>query len=332
MKPFLIGVDIGGTKIATGLVDRSGKMLERVVEPTEAVQGPDAVIRRMVGAIRTALARRNLTPADLAGIGVCAPGPIDPDAGMVVTAPNLGWDHVALAPRLSSEFGVPTYLGNDANAAALGESRFGAGRGVRNMVYITVSTGVGGGIVSEGKIINGTHFSAGEIGHIIVVPHDGPRCGCGQEGCLEAMSSGTAIARRAVAALDAGRPSLIRDLVGNDLSKVTPAEVGQAAKQGDALAQEVLTEAWHYLGIGIINLINLFDPEMIVIGGGVAQLGDQLFDPVRRFVRERALGDLGSKVKILPAELGGDVGILGAATLVLQGEEGDQALRYSAGA
>lgn len=315
-KKYAVGVDLGGTKIATGIVDQDGKLLDQLVCDTDAKEGSDAVLERMAQSVKTLLERQNAKPEDVLGIGVCSPGPLERETGLVLFAPNLGWKNVYLGPILQEKTGITTYVENDANAAALAEKWFGAGRGVENMVYITVSTGVGSGIIINDRLYAGTHGTAGEVGHI-VIEGDGPLCGCGQRGCLESLASGTAIARMAKEALQAGAESVIRDLVEGDLDAISAKVVGEAAKQGDKVAQEVLDKAFYYLSLGVVNVLNLFDPEVVVIGGGVSKLGDMLFTPVIEQVRKKAVAGPREKTRIVPAALGVDAGMLGACSLVL---------------
>jgi glucokinase len=297
MKKLVIGLDLGGTKIAAAIADQKGKIIRRLVVPTEAQKGKEAVIKNIFASIKN-VAQNNL--ASVKAIGIGAPGPILYKEGIIVSPPNLpGWKKVPLRKIIQDEFKIKTILENDANAAALGEARFGAGRGIKNLIYITISTGIGGGVIIDGKIFRGAVGTAGEIGHTTIDP-DGPRCGCGNYGCLEALASGTAIAQKA----------------GKDAT-----EVGKAARQGDKEALKIIRETGEYIGIGVANLANLFNPEMVIIGGGVANLGEMLFKPIRETVKKRALEVPASILKIVPAKLGSDAGVLGAVALCLRGDE-----------
>jgi glucokinase len=245
-------------------------------------------------------------------IGIACAGPVDREAGLVLNPPNLpGWTRVALVEHLEKELGRPAVLENDANAAALGEFRYGAGREAQSLVYLTVSTGIGGGIILGGRIWHGLKDGAGEVGHMTLAP-DGPLCGCGNRGCLEAVSSGTAIARRAREALRTGRQSRLGEIQG-----CTAADVARCAREGDSLAREVWEEAIGYLALGVANLITVLAPERVVIGGGVSEAGELLFDLLRWEVRRRVRLVAVESVPILPAALGRDVGILGAAAVAL---------------
>ncbi len=317
---YAIGVDLGGTKVATALTDIHGHILQRAEVPTGAREGAEAVISRIVESIRTVMNTvvdgRKVSPEEVLGIGIGSPGPLDARRGIVLAAPNLKWENVPICDPIAETFGLPTYLDNDASLAAMAESRFGAGKGVENMIYMTVSTGIGGGIIINGRIYRGSHGNAGEIGHM-TIKSDGPRCGCGNFGCLEALASGTAIAREAAEGIRTGMTTSLREKANGDPAKVTARLVGEALREGDSFAREVIHQAANYLGIGLANLVDIFDPEIIVIGGGVSRIGEELFEPARETMRERALPAVVKDVKIAPALLGGDSGVLGAASLVL---------------
>jgi glucokinase len=258
-------------------------------------------------------------PAEqITAVGVGSPGPVDAAEGLVVAPPNLpGWDRVPLRQTIEDALGIPTYLENDANAAALGENVFGAGRGTKEMIYMTVSTGVGGGFIFGGKLYGGASGAAAEVGHMTILPR-GPHCGCGNRGCLEAVASGTAIAREGRELLLRDVPTLIAELAGGDPDLVSAKVVAQAAQQGDAEAEEIIYEAMSYLGVGVANLVNLLNPELIVIGGGLTNMGDALFGAVRRAVDRRTFPIAAQRVRIVPAELGDRVGVLGAAAVAMQ--------------
>lgn len=308
----VLAVDIGGTKLAAGVVDADGKMLERGEVPTLAHEGLEPVLERIVGLGRDLLARAAAQKEPVQRIGIGCAGPVDLKAGKVFNPPNLpGWSEVSLVRHIESALGLPAVLENDANAAALGEFRYGAGRGARSLVYFTVSTGIGGGIILDGKVWHGLKDAAGEVGHMTVCP-DGPVCGCGNRGCLEAMASGPSIARRAREAVAAGRPTRLREV-----PMVTSADVVRLAQEGDAVAREVWDAAVKYLGIGVAAVITILAPERVVLGGGVTRAGDFLFEPLRAEVRRRVKLVPVESVLILPAALGPDVGILGAAAVAM---------------
>ncbi|MEI8189941.1 MAG: ROK family protein [candidate division NC10 bacterium] len=308
----VLAVDIGGTKLAAGVVDADGKMLERGEVPTRAHEGLEPVLERIVRLGRDLLARAAAQKEPVQRIGIGCAGPVDLKAGKVFNPPNLpGWSEVSLVRHIESALGLPAVLENDANAAALGEFRYGAGRGARSLVYFTVSTGIGGGIILDGKVWHGLKDAAGEVGHMTVCP-DGPVCGCGNRGCLEAMASGPSIARRAREAVAAGRPTRLREV-----AVVTSADVVRLAQEGDAVAREVWDAAVNYLGIGVAAVITILAPERVVLGGGVTRAGDFLFEPLRAEVRRRVKLVPVESVRILPAALGPDVGILGAAAVAM---------------
>ena len=313
----VIGIDLGGTKISAALVGSAGEIIARDYRETQAAEGPQAVVGRMLDGARRVMAQAGVTQAQVTAVGVVAPGPLDVEAGVVMSPPNLpGWNHVPLKQLIEDDLGITTFLENDANAAALGEFRFGAGRGIEHMIYVTASTGIGGGLILDGKLYHGASGMAGEIGHQTLVPY-GPLCGCGNRGCLEALASGTAIARQARERVARGVPTLMADLAGGDPECFTAKLVAEAARQGDVEAREILAEAMNYLGIGMANLVNLFNPQLIVIGGGLTNIGDALFEPVRRAIDRHAFRAQARAVRVVRAELGDDVGVLGAAAVAL---------------
>jgi glucokinase len=312
MARAVLAIDIGGTKLAAGVVDPAGRLLARGEVPTRASEGLEAVLGRIVALGRALLKRPEAAPLEIRRVGVGGAGPVDLRRGLVLNPPNLpGWECVPLVERLQDAFGLPVVLENDANAAALGEFQYGAGRGARSLVYVTVSTGIGGGIVLGGRVWHGLADAAGEVGHMTVKP-DGPRCGCGSRGCLEAMASGPSLVRRAREAMADGRPSRLASL-----PDFTARELVEAAREGDPLAREVWDEAVRCLGIGMAAVIAILAPERIVIGGGVSRAGDFLFVPLREAVRRRVKLAPVESIPVLPAALGADVGILGAAAVAL---------------
>ncbi|GGJ05498.1 glucokinase [Alicyclobacillus cellulosilyticus] len=314
MSGYTLGIDLGGTKIMTVVVSPEGRVAGEARLDTLAHEGPDAVIARLLQSAEQAVAQAGLRMADLEAIGVCAPGPLDVTTGVVLSPPNLpGWIDIPLRARLAQALGRPVYLDNDANAAALAEWRLGAGRGTRDMIYLTVSTGIGGGAIVDGRLQHGKMGAAAEFGHVILEP-DGPRCNCGNRGCLEALASGTAIAR-AYAERAARRAA-----GGNEAfaaKTVTARDVFARQAEGDPLAAEVIASAVRYLAIGIANFVHIYNPERVVVGGGVASAGDALFTPLREQVRSYVFPHLRDSFTIEPAALGTHVGALGAALLGL---------------
>lgn len=317
----VVAVDLGGTKIRALVVDRSGAIRGVDQRPTEAAAGEAAVVGRIVQSVEAAVAASGAGAAELVGVGVAVPGPVDFARGIVLEAPNLpGWGDVPLAEILSDRLGPPAYLENDANAAAVGEHRFGAGRGVRQMIYLTISTGIGGGLILDGRLYRGVDGTAGELGHT-VVDERGPLHNCGMRGCLEVMASGTAIARMGREAAADGRPGALRRAA--EAGPLTAQDVGEAAAAGDPAAREILARAAHFLAIGLANYINVFNPELFVIGGGAARLWDELVDPAFDEARQMAFERPSATARLLPAALGGDSGALGVAALALEGAGGD---------
>jgi glucokinase len=314
MKEWVIGVDLGGTQIRAARVDRQGTQAARSDQLTHADKGGEAVMGRIFECVDQVL--QGVPSEEIEGIGIGAPGPIDAE-GRLHNPPNLpDWPDFSLSDRLSKRFGVPAFAGNDANVAALAERRFGAGKGVDDLVYVTVSTGIGGGIVSGGKLLVGARGYAAEIGHQTLVI-DGPICGCGQPGHLEALASGPAIAREAKERIEQGAETSLK-AHGDQLDA---SHVTRAAEAGDSLAIELLAQAGFYIGLGLVNLIHILEPARILIGGGVSQAGELLFKPIRETVHSHLMSPVFQSVEILPADLGADVGLLGAVALVLEGAD-----------
>ncbi len=316
-EPLYLGIDLGGTKIATAVVSRGGEILAQARGPTPARHGVHAVVRAMAALATEAVNEAALDLRSLAGVGLGAPGPIDAEAGLVVSPPNLpGWRNVDLAELLGEMLHTRLVLGNDANLAALAEHRFGAGRGCSPLVYLTVSTGIGGAILLDGKLLSGVRGTAGEVGHMVLLPQ-GPLCGCGNRGCLEALASGTAIARQARESVRRGVPSALAERFASQPELVTAASVAEAARGGDLEALIILRTAMDHLGRGVANLVSLLNPERVVIGGGLASLGPDLLEPVTAAVHRLANPVAASSVSILLAELGPDAGVLGAAAAAM---------------
>jgi glucokinase len=314
----VLAVDIGGTKMLTALFSHDGNLLASVTRPTLVDEGVNAVIDRLGSIISGLLRDNHLKASQLAGIVIACAGGIDTGRGVVVTpSPNMtGWSDVPLADIVRKKLGVDTFVLNDASAAAMGEHRYGAGQGVKNLVLFTLGTGIGGGIIIDDKLYLGAVGGAGEFGHMTVAA-DGPVCGCGNTGCLEMFASGRAVARDAVARLRRAEKTILLDMVKGDIDSVTSEQVGAAARRGDPLAVDVLSRAAYYLGIGMVNAVNIFNPEMVIIGGGMAELGDIFIAPGRQMVAERAFSVSSGVVRVVTARLGNEAGIYGAAAFVL---------------
>jgi glucokinase len=317
---FVLGIDIGGTNLVVGSVAEDGSALHALdSEPTHAEAGQTDVLDRLITLAQRTIerTRQEVRGADIIGIGVGAPGPLDTKRGIVLLTPNLGWVNLPLRQIIHERLGLPAALDNDANCAVLGEWWMGAARGTRNAIGITIGTGIGGGIIVDGKLYHGASDCAGEIGHT-TIDTEGRRCKCGNYGCLEAYASGPNIALRAVEELKAGAVSRLADYVGGDLRQVTAQTVYQAAHDGDQLALEVVNDTAKFLGVGIANLLNVFNPEVVVVCGGVTLAGDRLFDPLRREVARRAFKPAVSVCRIIPCELSGTAGVYGAAKVYLE--------------
>jgi len=316
LKP-VVAVDLGGTKILAAVVSQDGKALVRKRYDTMANEGVDSVVNRIFSAINDIVNACNMSLTELGGISVAAAGAIDMKRGIVTASPNLpGWCDVPLRDIIGDRFKTISFLINDAKAAALGEHRYGAGKGAKNLIYLTVSTGIGSGIIIDGKLYFGESGSAGELGHM-TIDVNGPLCGCGNRGCWEALASGSALAKDAINRIQGGNKSMITEMVGGNLEKITAETVSIAAERGDSLALDVVLRAAKYLGIGLANVVNIFNPEMIVIGGGVSKMGELLLTPARQEMRTRAFRLAAEAVSIVPAVLGDENGVLGAAAYAI---------------
>jgi glucokinase len=316
-QQFIIGVDLGGTNIVGGAMSSDGvhQFGMRSV-PTGAEQGAEAVTDRIVslieGVILDTIAKTNASRRDFIGVGVGAPGPLDREKGLVVVAPNLGWRDYPLRDRIQSRLGFETSLDNDANCATVGEWWLGAAKGGRNVIGMTIGTGIGGGLIIDGQLFHGASDVAGEIGHT-TIDLNGRHCKCGNYGCLEAYASGPAIATRAREVLVREETaSLLPAIVDGDLDKLTAEAVYNAAKRGDAVANEIVRDTARYLGVGIANLLNIINADVVVVAGGVTQAGDALFVPLQAEVRRRAFRPAVEAARIVPGALPGTAGVVGA--------------------
>ncbi|MBV8694004.1 MAG: ROK family protein [Ktedonobacteraceae bacterium] len=328
--PMVAAVDLGGTQIRTAVL-RGDRLLSRVGLLTGDDPLPKRILPRIFAAIDQALDEAGVRLDQIAGIGVGAPGPLNSRTGVVYAPPNLaGWHNVPLRDLLEQQFHLPTFIENDANAAALGEYMFGAGRGCTDIVYLTISTGIGGGVILGGKLLQGISGTAAELGHMSI-DWQGERCNCGNIGCLEQIASGVAIARRARAAIAAGKGNELRAFAlshsalersNYDESEPDPSTyvsariVALAAKAGVPLAEEIVRTTAEAIGVGLVNIIHIFNPEMIILGGGVTQIGAMLLEPMQRVMRERAMQVPYEAVKIVLAQLGSNVGLVGAGALI----------------
>lgn len=311
-KKYVIGIDLGGTKTTTAIASLSGEIIEQTTIPTRAKEGEDAVMARIIESVEMVLETSGLPEDELLAIGIGSPGPLDADKGSIITTPNLPFRDYSLTSPLAERFGVPAYLDNDGNVAAIGEWMFGAGKGYQNVIYLTVSTGVGGGAVLNGRPYHGSTSNALEIGHMTIEPSSPYQCNCGNYGDVEALCSGTSISDRAKEAIDAGRPTI---LARHDT--ITTFEIYQAYREGDELSIELLHDAWDYLGIAVANLILVFDPDVIAIGGGVSRIGKDMFERVKSSARRRCFDFMFDSVQIVPTGLSQDTGVIGAVALAL---------------
>lgn len=310
MSETVISVDIGGTRLRAARLDTQLNILQREEKRTLSHEGLEPTLQRIKDLIRSVL------PDDgsrVQGIGISAAGPLNPDTGVVVAPPNLhGWHNVPLGEIIQAEFNLPVYVGNDANVAALAEAALGAAKGTRYSIYLTISTGIGSGMINDGRLVLGNAGVAAEAGHIIMVVDEGT------VSSLEKEAAGPAIARKARARMMAGEATILSDMAGGNLEALDARMVGDAANQGDALAKSLVAQAGRMIGLGIVSLLHLFNPEVIVIGGGVSYIGDLLFDPIRETIREYALDSVyWDNLQVIHSQISEDVSILGAATLVL---------------
>ena len=314
-KNYIIGIDLGGTKINTVLSDLKGNVVSQYTISTEAFKGEEVVLDRIMITIDKVLEKASKSIEEVRAIGIGSPGPLDSKKGVIITTPNLPFKNFNIVEPISNKYEVPTYLDNDANVAAMGEFLFGAGKGTNNMIYVTVSTGIGGGGILNGKLYRGNTYNALEIGHMTVEPN-GPRCNCGNYGCAEAVASGTAIGRQGREALARGEKTSL-----SNYENITSYEIFKEAEKGDKVSQDIIKKSLNYLGICIANIITSFDPEMVVIGGGVTKAGDIVFNSVKDVVSTRCFKVMAESCKIVPPNLGVDAGVMGAIALALT-EEG----------
>ena len=304
---YAVGIDIGGTKVAIGIVGEEGQVCAQIVIPTDQDRTPAEMIDQICAQVECLVNQSGIAPADLLGIGIGAPGPLDKGRGLIACPPNLpGWIDVPIVETVQRKTLLPVVLENDANAAALAEKWIGAARDSEHFVYVTISTGIGAGLYLDGKLASGSRGNAGDIGHMVIDPAYGT-CACGQKGCLEWIASGTAISRRG------------SELLG---APFTTQEIFERYRAGHAQVTALVHETFTAIGIGCVTLINLFDPERIVIGGGVSQVGAPLFQAVQQYVSRHALNPAGRQTIITPAQLRQNAGVIGAAALILLQKEG----------
>jgi glucokinase len=319
-KLYVVGVDLGGTNVRAAVLDRA---TEKVVArgkniPSQAMEGVAQTAGQIVQAVQDAITAAHIQREQVLGVGIAVPGHVKAREGLVMWAPNFKdqWKGVPIAHLVETLLGIPVRIGNDANLAALGEFRFGAGRDVRHMIMMTLGTGIGGGIIVDGKLLDGADGGAGEIGHMIVNP--GGRAGNSAFGTVEGEAQRDGIIERAARKIQEGHPTTLGARVDFDRFALTPALIAEEAQRGDAVALEVYEETGYYLGLCVANLINLFNTQMIVVGGGIAQAGEIIMEPIRRTATACAIRSMSRTCQIVSAELGDNAGVLGGAAMVLQ--------------
>ncbi|NLK97717.1 ROK family protein [Defluviitalea saccharophila] len=311
---YYIGVDLGGTNIAVGIVTEEGKLIKKRSIPTLRHREYQEILKDMGELCANIVKEEGIPLEEVASVGVGSPGTPDPVNGILVYANNLKFHNVPIRTELQKYINVPIYLENDANCAALGEAVAGAAKGYKNSVTVTLGTGVGGGIIIDGKIFSGSYYGGAEIGHHVIVA-DGEQCTCGRKGCWEAYASATALIREARIAVIRHPESGVAKLVGGDINLINAKIPFDAAQSGDPVGQELVDQYINYLGIGIANMINILQPEIVVIGGGVCAQGDNLLNPLKEVVQKNVYADGTLKTQLRIAELGNDAGIIGAAML-----------------
>jgi glucokinase len=316
MNKYAIGIDIGGTKIAAGVVDRGGRLLARYYSRAHTGHPPELVVDGVREAFAAVLAEAGIERSAIRGVGVGCAGHINHRTGEVVACSNLPcWDHVPLRQWVAECVDLPVYLDNDANCAALGEYLHGAGRGARDMCYVTFSTGYGAGLILDGRLYRGALGMAGEIGHAIVVP-DGAPCTCGKRGCVMPYASGLALSRAACERVRAGAPTVLRETCGDAPESISGEAIAAAALLGDALARELIATALRYLGISLANIVEILNPEVIVIGGGLGRIAPSLLAPCFDALDANLQPFMRGATRVVPSELWDDAGLIGAAALV----------------
>jgi glucokinase len=317
MTEVVVGVDLGGTNIKVAAVTREKEILAKDSWPTNAATGPEPVIDTMAQMVEHILEKAGIRRSQLLAVGVGSPGPLNWQTGIIYETPNLpGWNNVPLTALMETRLTTPCFLENDANAACFGEYWLGAGQGCETMCVLTLGTGVGGGIVVFSRLLRGLDGTAGELGHMIV-QRGGRKCGCGSHGCLESYASVTGLVRTATEGLEAGEHSVLQGMCGGDFRALTGKMVCEAAEGGDLFARRVFRETGEWLGTGIAGLINMLNPEKVILCGGMIAAGDLLFDPVRETAYDLAFEVPARRAQILPAGLGADSGVIGAAGCAL---------------
>jgi glucokinase len=314
-KDYVMGVDLGGTKILAGVFDDKLECLGRAKKSTKADRGADAVVDRVAATVLEAIDECDLHPRQIRGVGIGAPGACDPETGTVIFAPNLVWKNFPLKKELEKRLDFPVFVENDCNMQTLGVHEKELKGKPRHMVGIFLGTGIGAGIILDGRLFSGFNRTAGEIGHM-VLEVGGPKCGCGNKGCFEALASRTAILKRIEAAVKDGQKTVLTEMLGSDLDDLRSGDLRKALKRGDKLVEKVVEEAAEYTGIAVANVINLLNPEVIVVGGGVIDaLQDDMLAIIIETARDYAMNGTASGIEILASKLGDEAGITGGAVL-----------------
>lgn len=314
---YAIGVDIGGTNIKLGIISSLGKIIKKTMVDTMGEKGPDVVVSQLKKGISELIQKNNLNGrGKITGIGIGCAGTVNQEKGIVENPPNLaGWDRVPLGSIIRKEFGFNVFIDNDANAAALGEMHFGAGKKFNSFIMVTLGTGVGGGIISNRKIYRGDFGAAGEIGHS-VIDFNGPKCNCGSFGCIEAYVGNHYLVKRIQGEMKSKTDTKIWDLINYDIEKLNPRVIDEAAQMGDEYAKSIIVQTGEYLGCALASIANILDISTFILGGGVAGFGEPLIKAAQRKAAERALIPLRKRIKVLPAKLKNDAGIQGSSALV----------------
>ena len=311
---FVVGVDMGGTKILAAVFDARHRLLAREKKATRPERGVAAVLERVAECVNEALAAAAIPHHAVAAVGVGVPGMVNARRDLILVAPNLGWKDVPFARLLSKRIHVPVTVVNDVQAGTIAVQQLGTGRGLKDFACMFIGTGIGGGLVIQGELYRGAGGMGGEIGHMVVVPQNGPRCGCGNRGCLEAVASRSAIVRRIVAAMAKGRSSVVYDLCDGDPARIRSRILAEAYREGDKLTVEIINEACEYIGFGAANPINVLNPQAVILGGGLIEaLGSKLLPRIRKAAWAHTIGATAERVNIRDSGLGDDAGILGAA-------------------
>lgn len=312
---YYVGIDLGGTNIAVGVVNENYQIVSSAKRKTNMPRPADEIADDMSGAVKDALDSAGISISDVYSVGVGTPGAVNPETGIILTANNLKFDHLPLGKMMEERLGKKVYIENDANAAAYGEFLAGAGKGARDFIAVTLGTGVGGGVIIGGKMLSGSTYAGGEIGHSVIMMN-GEQCSCGRKGCFEAYASATALVRQTKAAMEENKDSLMWELCEGKLENASPRTAFDAMRKNDAAATEVVEKYEEYIAEGVTNLVNIFQPEIICIGGGISGEKEALTGPIRRMVSEKCYTHAsGLPTEIVTATLGNDAGIIGAAYL-----------------